>query len=297
MVSNAGSSADEVAALCQGTPYRAVRFLGRGGMGQVWVVRHDFLGCEFALKILHSHLGNEPRVVDRLRLEAQITATLDHPNIVPVVDFWLTAEGRPCLVMDLLSGKTLARELFERQRLPVGEVLQIGCQTLSAVAAAHRHGVLHRDIKPENIFLHELAGQARKARLLDFGVARVFREIEGRPIAELVERTRTGARVGSPRYMSPEARHGGELDERADVYSVGVTLYEAITGNGPFDRTSSSNPPVPPSALTPGVPLELDDIITQAVAADRDCRIQTAGEFESRLRNLVPVRPHRVSVR
>lgn len=297
MATTAGSSAEEVAILCDGTPYQVVRLLGRGGMGQVWVVRHGFLGCEFALKILHPHLSTEPRVIDRLRLEAEVTATLDHPNIVPVVDFWLTDDGRPCLVMELLSGNTLSRELFERQHLTVTEVLEIGSQVLNATFAAHRHGVLHRDIKPENIFLHELAGQARKARLLDFGVARVFRESAERPITELSEATRTGTQVGSPKYMSPEARRGAELDERADIYSIGITLYEALTGHSPFARISVSTPPIVPSALVPGVPRELDEILVQAIAVDANDRLQTAAEFESRLRGLLPARPHRVSVR
>lgn len=291
-----GSSADNAAAFCKGTPYRVIRFLGRGGMGRVWVVVHEFLGREFALKVLHPHFAADARVVDRLRLEAQVTATLDHPNIVPVVDFWLTGDGQPCLVMELLTGHNLAHELAARRALPVLEVLEMGSQLLSAVAVAHRHGVLHRDIKPENIFLHDLAGQPRKARLIDFGLARVFRESEGQRITELSSGTRTGARVGSPRYMSPEARRGDELDESSDVYSVGATLYEALTGCGPFDLRPSTSPPEPPSRLVPGVATELDELLAVALAHDRADRLKSASEFESRLRALQPSRSRRVSV-
>lgn len=283
-----GSSAEEIAVLCKQTPYLVERFLGRGSMGEVWVVRHDFLGSKFALKVLHPRFCDQQRFVDRMRQEAQIAASLDHPNIVPVIDFWVTIEGRPCLVMEFLTGKTLKQELKEKYRLPQYEVIELGCQLLSAVAAAHQRGILHRDIKPDNIFLHELPGRTRTARLLDFGVARVQRENTDHPIAELAEPTRTGAVIGSPGFMSPEAQRGERLDERADVYSVGVTLYQALTSQWPFDFTSKT--PLPPSHLVHGVTPELDALLTRALAPDKDNRIQSAPEFESRLRKMRPSR-------
>ncbi|MGC4070827.1 MAG: serine/threonine-protein kinase [Polyangiaceae bacterium] len=293
MGTGAGSTAEEIAQLCCGTSYEVVRFLGRGGIGQVWVVQHKFLKREFALKVLHRRLAADARAIDRLRFEAQVTAALEHPNIVSPTDFWLTDEGRPCLVMELLEGRNLARELVERGPLPAREVLAIGCEVLSAVEAAHRNGLLHRDIKPENVFLHELAGRQRIARLLDFGIARFFREIAGIPVNELAERTRTGMVVGSPRYMSPEARRGASLDERADVYSVGITLYEALTGQGPYDRSSSRAPPQAPSLLVQGVTKELDAAILQAIAQEPSQRYASAAEFEAKLREFLPLRRSR----
>src|SRR5512133_3379405 len=114
MIIPSGPATDAVVRLCEATPYRVEQFLGRGGMGEVWSVRHSYLGRPFALKILHARFGSEPRILDRLRLEAQVTAMLEHPNIVPVVDFWVSDDGRPCLLMDLLLGHTLYRELRYR---------------------------------------------------------------------------------------------------------------------------------------------------------------------------------------
>jgi serine/threonine-protein kinase len=292
-----GSGAEEIGLLCSGTPYEVVRFLGRGGIGQVWVVRHSFLGREFALKVLHPHLSANAKVIDRLRFEAQVTAALDHPNIVSVTDFWLTKDGRPCLVMELLEGRTLSRELLERGPLPRREVIEMGCQISSGIAAAHEQGVLHRDIKPDNVFLHDLPGQLRRARLLDFGVARVFREVASFPVNDLTERTRTGAVVGSPKYMSPEAKAGLPLDERADVYSVGITLYEALTGQGPFDRRSSRTPPLAPSTLVQGVTSELDELLLQAIALEPTERHASARELELKLRKLMTFRSPKSAVR
>jgi eukaryotic-like serine/threonine-protein kinase len=290
-------SAEEVAAHCEGTPYLAERFLGRGGMGEVWVVRHEFLGSEFALKILDRRFVADPELIDRMRLEAQVAANIDHPNIVPVIDFWVTAAGIPCIAMELLSGRTMLQEVKARGQLPADETIRIGCQILSAVSAAHRHGILHRDIKPDNVFLHELPGQLKRARLLDFGLARVFRENPAQPISELAMPTRTGAVLGSPLYMSPEAKRGEPIDERGDVYSVGMTLYYSMTRRMPFSVDPSDKSLVPASAHVKGVSAELDELLLLSLATERDDRLKSAAEFEARLRRLLPSRPHRTSAR
>ncbi|MGE5784622.1 MAG: serine/threonine-protein kinase [Myxococcales bacterium] len=288
MIPPTGPPTDTVARLCENTPYRAVRLLGRGGMSEVWVVRHDYLGRQFALKILHARYSSEPRILDRLRLEAQVTAMLDHPNIVPVVDFWVSDDGRPCLLMDLLLGHTLYRELRHRERLPLWEVASIGCQILSALGAAHRHDVIHRDIKPENIFLDEMPGRERLVKVLDFGLARVLRDSVNHTLVPLVERTKTGTLLGSPRYTSPEAKRLEPLDHRSDLYSVGVTLYELIVGGGPFDSFPQPVEPRAPSSIVSGIPQALDQILLKSLRADAAARFQSAEEFESSLRQFVP---------
>lgn len=273
--------------LCQGTNYKPVRFLGRGGTGQVWVVQQKHLRREFALKILHPRFGTKPGVIDRLRFEAQATARIDHPGIVQVIDFWMNDDGHACFVMELLTGRSLFDEMDERKQLPILDVLDIGCQALSALNAAHAVGIIHRDIKPENLFLHHLPGQARIVKLLDFGLARAVTDF-GEPVVEPpMQKTRTGATIGSPRYLSPEAARGEPVDQRSDIYSVGITLYEALTGRGPFD-TFCVGPIVAPSALVQGVMPSLDDHIRKAIDRDPSGRFQTAGEFESALRSLLP---------
>lgn len=293
MTTAPGPTTDAVARLCEGTPYRVERLLGRGGMGQVWAVRHGYLGRQFALKILHAWFTTDPKTLDRLRVEAQVTALLDHPNIVPVVDFWVSDDGRPCLVMELLTGRNLYYEMRERGRLPIGEAASICCQILSALEAAHQRGIIHRDIKPANVFLDEMRGRDRTVKVLDFGLARLLEDKYNHEIDPIFERTRTGSLVGSARYMSPEARQLKPLDQRADLYAVGITLYELLTGTGPFDSFQPQSEAQPPSSLVPGLPRLLDEIVLKSLQPHPATRFQTAQEFASQLDQFVPHRPRR----
>jgi serine/threonine-protein kinase len=169
-----GSAAQTVDEVLTSTPYRPIRLLGRGGMGEVHLIEHRFLGARFALKIPRAELATDPQLADRMRIEAQAAARLRHPNIVEIVDFWIASDGRPCVVMEYLRGHTLRNELSVRGRLGIDETLEFSSQALSALAAAHRVGVVHRDIKPDNLFLQEMASGARVLKVLDFGVARVY---------------------------------------------------------------------------------------------------------------------------
>ena len=148
-----GQSADAIDALLSSTPYRHRKYLGRGGMGAIHEIEHRALGRRFVLKVLHTRFAGEPQFVDRMRVEAQSMARLHHPNVVEVVDFWIAENGRPCIVMEFLQGRTLADELVRRRNLPVPEVIGVIRQVLSALIAAHALGIVHRDIKPENIFM------------------------------------------------------------------------------------------------------------------------------------------------
>jgi serine/threonine-protein kinase len=275
---------ETVKRMCAGTRYQPIRFLGRGAMGQVWVVRQTLLKREFALKILHPRFGTKPEVIDRLRLEAQAAARIEHSGIVQVVDFWLHDDGRACFVMELLHGRNLAQELQTTPRIPVADAVEIGCQALAALNAAHALGVIHRDIKPDNLFLHELPGAGRVVKILDFGLARVTAEYAARTPSPPVQRTRTGTTVGTPRYMSPEAAQGQHVDHRSDLYSLGLTLYEALTGRGPFDSPTDGAPP-PPSVFAE-LPPELDACVVTAIAHDPQSRFQTAKEFLDALKPL-----------
>jgi eukaryotic-like serine/threonine-protein kinase len=276
-----------VAALLTGTPYELVRLLKRGGMGEVWAIKHGFLGRQFALKVLHPHLAAD---ADRMRVEAETMGRLNNPHVVEVVDFWLSPQGRPCIVMELLNGRTLWEELIERKQLPTPEALDVTRQILVALVAAHSLGVVHRDLKPENIFLHQARGFGCVTKVLDFGIARILPNAPPTAPDPSALRTITGAVMGSPRYMSPEAWNGERLDARADVYAVGVMLYVMLTGHGPFDTDQPQ--PTPPSRLNAEVPSELDAIVLQAIREDVATRIQSAQEFldaiEPWLRRLGP---------
>lgn len=278
-----GLGAGSIEALLANTAYRPIRRLGKGRTGDVYVVEHQFLGRQFALKVLRSHLVSDPQFADRMRVEAQAAARLQHPNIVEMVDLWISAEGYPCVVMELLLGKTLAEELSLRERLSVPEAVDLAQQALSGLGVAHALGVVHRDVTPENLFLQDLAGFPRTLKILDFGLARVLPNASGQAPDPLAVPTKTGALVGSPRFMSPEAARGERVDPRADLFSLGVVLYVMLTGHGPHDT---------PGVATPsqfgidGGGSELDAIVLRAIEEQARDRFQTADEFLNDLKKL-----------
>lgn len=285
--------ADSVDPVLVNTPYRAIGFLGRGGMGEVYRVEHTFLGREFAMKVLYMRYAKNPRVVDRMRLEAQATARLQHPNIVEVCDFWFANDGRPCMVMELLHGATVARELLMKGPFPVGAAIEYTSQLLAALSSAHEVGLVHRDIKPENLFLHEVAGRPRILKVLDFGVVRVLPDASELAPLRLAESTVTGAIVGSPRYSSPEGMRGERVDRRADVFSAGLVLYSMLTGRGAYDKMLTTDSPLsyevpPPSTRVDSeVPRALDAVVLKAIRWDADERYQSADQLLTALRKFV----------
>jgi len=273
----------ELESVLVGTPYRPLRRLGRGGMGEVYVVEHERLRRQFVLKVLRARFSHDPQLVDRMRMEAQAAARLHHPNIVEVVDFWSADGGRPCLVMELLRGSTLASELRARRTLAVAEAVSHALGLLSALAAAHALGIVHRDIKPENLFLHRQTGDRCVLKILDFGLARVLPQSPA-VVQPLALPTKTGTVVGSPRFMSPEAARGQRVDHRADVYSAGLVLYVMLTGRGPFDHAEANDtfslvadPPSLHAACS--FPAMLDDAVVTALKSNPDERFQNAAAF------------------
>lgn len=270
-------------AVLEGTPYGNPRFLGRGGMGTVHAVEHRLLGRDFALKMLHPRSALDAQTVDRMRIEAQALARLEHPNIVEIVDFWIDESGRPCVVMERLLGRTLAEELRERKRLPTAEAVSIACQVLSGLAAAHELGLVHRDLKPENLFLHELPDHKRVLKVLDFGIARVLPDRSDRAPVPLAMPTTSDTIVGSPRFISPEAREGKRVDGRADVYSAGLVLYAMLAGRGPFDA-GETRPSPPSRTAAENVPPLLDAVILHAIEPRPEDRYPSAAAFLKELR-------------
>ena len=254
-------------------------------MGAIHEIEHRALGRRFVLKVLHTRFAGEPQFVDRMRVEAQSMARLHHPNVVEVVDFWIAENGRPCIVMEFLKGRTLADELARRRNLPVSEVIGIIRQVLSALVAAHALGIVHRDIKPENIFMTT----AGVVKVLDFGVARVLGSANS-SLVPLAVPTDTGDIVGSPRFVSPEGAAGRKVDARADIYSVGLVMYVMLAGRGPFDSLRHA-PIEPPSRFAgPEVTGELDAAVLRAIEQEPDARYQSAGEFLAALAPFAPSR-------
>jgi serine/threonine protein kinase len=272
-----------------GTPYRAVRRLAAGGMGEVFVILHRELGREFVAKLLHGRFAADGRLLDRMRIEAQALGRLDHPNIVSISGFGTARDGRPFLVMERLHGQTLAAELAARGRLPVHEAVAYARQLLMALSAAHTIGVVHRDIKPDNLFLVSPSSGVPFLKVLDFGVARVLPGYDEHAPQPLALPTDTGIVVGTPRFVSPEGATGAKVDQRADLYTAGLVLYTMLAGRGPFDHlrgeaelltAHASVRPAPPSTVA-GVPLPpaLDGAVLHALAKRPEDRFQTAQEF------------------
>ncbi len=261
--------------------------LGRGSMGIVYRARHVERGGQYAIKVLLDALTGDQSFITRFTREARIIANLSHPNIVRVF-----GAGRQdqylYFVMEYFHGVTAGRMLKDRKRLPVGQSLEIAAQAADALAYAHQHGKLvHRDIKPENL----LVNRWYRVKVLDFGLARV---------AGLQSITRVGTVVGSLYYVSPEQLLGRELDGRSDVYSLGVSLYEMVTGVRPYRGQSLTEmskailgaTATPPNELEPTVSPQLERVIAKAMARDLDERYADAAEFCADLRALQAVATH-----
>ena len=256
--------------------YRIERKLGAGGMADVYLAEDQELGRRVAIKILNSRHGNDDQFIERFRREAKNAAALNHPNIVSIYDRG-EAEDTYYIAMEFLDGRTLKELIIGRGAAPINVAIEYARQILSALRFAHRHGIVHRDIKPHNVLVD---GEGR-VKVTDFGIAR----------AGTSQMTETGSIVGTAQYLSPEQAKGGEVDPRSDLYSLGVVLYELLTGKTPFDGETPveiamkhlSTPPKPPSQLRPDIPRELDMVVMRALAKNPDERYQSADEMEGDL--------------
>jgi serine/threonine-protein kinase len=253
-----------------GTRYRLVRRIGSGGMADVWSADDEMLGRQVALKFLHERFGEDEQFVERFRREAESAAGLQHPNIVSVYDRG-EHEGRYWIAMEYVQGAAL-KDLIERGLSPA-ESVEIVRQVLNGVRFAHARGIVHRDLKPHNV----LVDHEGRARVTDFGIAR----------AGASEITQTGSVLGTAQYLSPEQAQGLETSGSSDIYSVGVILYEALTGRVPFEAETAvavalkqvSEAPVPPRQVNPEIPPALNAVVLKALAKDPKDRYADATEF------------------
>src|SRR5215470_1024269 len=257
--------------------------LGIGGMGIVYRAGRLQIGDRVAVKVLHLDQMADPQAVERFRREAQTAARLKHPNVVTVYDFGVSREGLNYQVMELAEGENL-RSLVERYgRLAETTAAEIIRQVCAALDEAHRQGIVHRDIKPENILVQTIPG-GLQVKLLDFGIA-ALRDVKAGRL------TRTGSVVGTAHYMSPEHCLGEELDGRSDIYSLGIVLFEMLTGVVPFDSPTLTaivvkhvnDPPPPPRTLNPRISRAVESVALRALEKRRDARPQTAGEMAREL--------------
>src|SRR5439155_5704701 len=269
--------------------YRILSQLGSGGMGVVYAAEDIRLGRSVALKFVSEDLAKDRQTLDRLRREARAASALSHANICTIYDIDDDDE-RPFIVMELLKGATL-RDLLARGPLTIRQVVDMAIQVADALDAVHAQGILHRDIKPANLFLTD-RGQVK---ILDFGLAKQLPQhmdsatTAGTPIDHL---TTAGVAIGTVSYMSPEQVTGEALDGRTDLFSLGIVLYECVTGRRPFTGKTSAvifseiinHSPAAPSLVNPRVPARLDDVITTCLEKDRELRYQDAAGLRADLR-------------
>ena len=265
---------------------RIEKLLARGGMAEVYLGTHLTLERPVAVKLLQSHIEEEPELLERFHREAKVVAGLRHPNIVQIFDFD-AIDGHPYIVMEYLKGPTLAaylRGLHERNgRIPYRQIARLLKAMTAALDYAHGQGVIHRDIKPGNIMLHKETGGIAVDKpladdveiiLTDFGLVR---------IAHATTQTAAGTVSGTPAYMSPEQARGDKTDHRTDIYSLGIVLYEMLAGRVPFEADSQLtviymqiNKPPPP---IPGISPAIQAMIDRALSKDPNDRYQSSGEL------------------
>ena len=282
-----------------GTDYRMVSLIGSGGMADVFVVEHRQLNMTYAAKLLRPSFASDKRTVDRMRLEADTLARLDHENIVHIHAFHETAAGLPFIVMDLLQGKTLRDTLSESGpgRISMPTALVFGLDLLNGLHAVHQLGIVHRDLKPSNLFIHFNKRKEHVLKLLDFGGARVIPGVSENSPDPLAIPTRTGTTVGTPMFMSPEAASGRAIDVRTDIYAAANMLYLMITGRGPFDDEGDVDrvlhahatklPPPLSRFVTEPIPPALERAIAKGLEKDPDHRFQSAEEFSQTIYDIL----------
>lgn len=263
--------------------YRILGVLGEGGMGTVYDAEHMGLGRNVAIKVLSPSQAKKKVAVKRFQQEARAAGAIGHPNICEVYDLGQLDDASPYLVMEKLSGSTLADRITREGGLPFDEILDVMIQVMSGLIAAHDKGIVHRDIKPENIFLARRVGCPPIVKILDFGVSKMMPAFQGGD--EQLDLTRTGMVMGTPYYMSPEqARGERNLDGRVDVYACGVMMYESIAGKRPFLAPNYNAlllaiiNTVPKSLreVRPATPPALEAIVARSMAKARDDRYPTA---------------------
>jgi serine/threonine-protein kinase len=261
--------------------------LGAGGMGAVYRARHLLMDRPVAIKVLHQRLVEDEAARVRFQIEARAAVLLQHSNAVSVTDFGQTSEGCIYIVMELLEGRTLREILSREAPIETARAVSIMLQVSDAVAAAHEAGIIHRDLKPSNILVTQSANQPAVVKVLDFGIAKLASD-KLDDDTTLVQRETI---IGTPRYMAPEQSNGFQLTPAADVYSLGVILYEMMTGMAPFTGSTpteiaqkhANDPPHSPREIVAAIPEEIERVVLHALEKSPTDRPANAAEFRREL--------------
>ena len=263
--------------------YRVVACVGQGGMGCVYRAELPSIGAQVAIKVLSHAYLDDPEMAERFVAEARLANVVRHDGLVNVIGLGLLPDGRPYQIMEYLTGESMSSAIKRIGRLPLGTSCQLVAEALDALAALHTRGIVHRDLKPSNLFITA----AGRVKVIDFGIAKAVAE---RGI------TVTGQTLGTPEYMAPEQVAGEPVDARADLYALGIVLYEAATGKRPFagrvaEALASRAAPPPVGSLVAGAPAALDAVIAKALHFERERRYATAGAMARAVRDVASTLP------
>lgn len=267
--------------------YRIGSFLGAGGMGSVYEAHHVVIGRRFAIKFLHPDLARQGPMMARFQREAESAGSLESENIAAVFDFGVSNDGAPYIVLEYLEGRDLGR-LLTRGPMSVQRIVSIVIQACQGLATAHEHGLIHRDLKPENLFVCRRTDDSDLVKLLDFGIAKLHQRAGDRETGDRAAATLTGTTMGTPHYMAPEQARGAKnLDHRADLYAIGVILYEALSGQKPHPGDDYNAilyhilnyPARPLISLRYDLPATLCDVVHRAMAFEAADRYPTIGHL------------------
>jgi serine/threonine protein kinase/ribosomal protein L40E len=269
--------------------------LGEGGMGVVYEAEQTAIGRKVALKVLHPHLNDE-ELYARFRNEAAASSRLEHPNTITVYDFGRTDNDSLYIAMEFISGLSLDDEIKKSGALEWQRACKLGSEICGSLRNAHENGIIHRDMKPENVMLCERGDDKDFVKVLDFGIAKI---LEDDPSDQRKALTKTGMVFGTPQYMSPEQVRGEKIDARSDIYSVGIILYQMLTGNLPFTADTPMGLltkhllDAPPAFKTfkdaPTVPGELESLVMSALEKEPEKRPQTMKEFGHALDSMIGI--------
>ncbi len=265
--------------------YRIEKKIGEGGMGIVYLATHAVIGKKCAVKVLSGQNTGESEVAQRFVQEARAAAAIGNEHIIDITDFGQLPDSTAYFVMELLDGQPLQKAVESPENMTVDRVLHILIQCCEALSAAHNSNIVHRDLKPDNVFLVTKGDDPDFVKVLDFGIAKVARE-SGRL-------TRTGMIVGTPQYMSPEQAAGTNMDARTDIYSLGIIMYEMLTGHVPFEADTFMGvltkhlyeEPIPPRRLVPpiNVPSVLESVLLKSIAKKPEKRYQSMADLKQDL--------------
>ena len=269
--------------------YETRRLLGEGGMGKVYLARQLDLGRDVVVKVMHESIASDPKFRDRFQRETLLMARFQHPGAVTLYDASLDDPLGPCIVMEYVRGINLEALLAKNGRMSAPRVGRIIGELCEVLQAAHDEGIIHRDLKPANLMVAEADTPRERIKVMDFGLAKL---IEGEPGTRKVTDTNVDFAVGTPGYICPEQVRGEEMDHRGDLYSVGIMMYELISGRLPFTGPTSMDillahateyaPTFAELGLSGWVPAEVEELVFDTLAKDPEDRPQTARELAER---------------